>query len=92
MPRERLTARSPSASVADKTSNFRPLKRPKIAIVGSGKVGQALAKALKKAERAKKPWHALSFTHNREYIGWISEAKKPETRARRIAETIARLE
>ncbi|HEY5564259.1 MAG TPA: YdeI/OmpD-associated family protein [Rhodothermia bacterium] len=30
----------------------------------------------------------LSFTHQREYVEWIEEAKKPETRARRIARMI----
>lgn len=34
---------------------------------------------------------ALSFSHRREYVTWISEAKKPDTRARRISQTIERL-
>ena len=34
---------------------------------------------------------ALSFTHRREYVEWIEDAKRPETRARRIAETVERV-
>jgi hypothetical protein len=30
----------------------------------------------------------LSFTHRREYVEWVEEAKRPETRARRIAGTV----
>ncbi|HVW22423.1 MAG TPA: YdeI/OmpD-associated family protein [Opitutaceae bacterium] len=29
--------------------------------------------------------------HRREYLGWIGEAKKPETRARRIEQAVARI-
>ena len=34
---------------------------------------------------------ALSLGHRREYINWIEEAKKVETRKRRIDETVRRL-
>jgi uncharacterized protein YdeI (YjbR/CyaY-like superfamily) len=33
----------------------------------------------------------LSHSHRREYVGWISEAKKEETRARRIAKALCML-
>ncbi len=33
----------------------------------------------------------LSFTHRREYVEWVEEAKRPETRARRIADTVDRV-
>lgn len=32
----------------------------------------------------------LSFAHQREYVEWVEEAKRPETRARRIASTVDR--
>jgi len=41
-------------------------------------------KALKAAPPAWHRWRELSFTHQREYAEAIEEAKKPETRARRI--------
>ena len=33
----------------------------------------------------------LSFTHRCEYVDWVEEAKRPETRARRIAGTVERV-
>lgn len=33
----------------------------------------------------------LSYTHRREYVQWIEEAKKPETRQRRLEKTIEKL-
>jgi hypothetical protein len=34
---------------------------------------------------------ALSYSHQQEYASWINEAKKPDTRHRRINQTIDRL-
>lgn len=36
-------------------------------------------------------WDALSFTHQREHVEAVEQAKKPETRARRIANCVAML-
>lgn len=47
--------------------------------------------ALAKSRAAQKAWEALPPSHRREYLGYITEAKKAETRARRIAQTIDRL-
>jgi hypothetical protein len=33
----------------------------------------------------------LSFSHQREYVTWIEEAKRPETRARRIGKAVEML-
>jgi hypothetical protein len=35
---------------------------------------------------------ALSYSHQREHVGWIDEAKRPETRTRRIRQTVERLQ
>jgi hypothetical protein len=43
-----------------------------------------LVKALK-ASSAWDRWKDLSYSHQREYVEAIEEAKKPETRARRVA-------
>ena len=50
-----------------------------------------LAKALKAHPRAKVAWDKLSFTHKREHAQALETAKKPETRARRLASTLAML-
>lgn len=49
-----------------------------------------LAAALKKA-KARAAFDALSFSHQREYVTWIDEAKRADTRARRITQTVERL-
>jgi hypothetical protein len=46
------------------------------------------AKALRKV-KAWNAWQSLSFTHQREHVEAIEDAKKPETRARRIAKSVA---
>ena len=48
-----------------------------------------LAKALKAVPGAWDRWRELSFTHQREHVEAIEQAKKPETRARRIANAVA---
>ena len=47
-----------------------------------------LRSALEADPQAKAAFADLSFTHGREYVEWIEEAKRPETRARRIAGTV----
>lgn len=50
-----------------------------------------LLKELKKDKEAKSFFDKLSYTHKREYVMWINEAKKDETRQRRIVKTIEML-
>ena len=47
-----------------------------------------LVRALKKTSGAFERWQALSFTHQREHVDAIESAKRPETRARRIAAAV----
>jgi hypothetical protein len=48
-----------------------------------------LRSALAKDPSAQAAWDKLSFTHRREYVEWVEGAKRPETRTRRIAVTVA---
>lgn len=48
-----------------------------------------LIAALKAAPPAWERWRELSFSHQREYAEAIAEARKPETRARRIAGAVS---
>ena len=50
-----------------------------------------LVKALKAAPPAWERWRELSFSHQREHVEAIMEAKKPETRMRRIARAVRSL-
>ena len=47
-----------------------------------------LAAALRKHASARSTFESLSPSHRREYLEWITEAKRADTRARRIATTI----
>jgi Bacteriocin-protection, YdeI or OmpD-Associated/Domain of unknown function (DUF1905) len=50
-----------------------------------------LSKEFKKDKQAKAIFDKLSYTHRREYVRWIEEAKRAETRQNRINKTIEML-
>lgn len=50
-----------------------------------------LASALAFDDAAQATFDSLSFTHRKEWVRWVEEAKKPETRATRLAKTVAAL-
>lgn len=50
-----------------------------------------LKKALAGKAALRKAWGALSYTHQREHAEALLSAKKPDTRARRLASTLAML-
>ena len=50
-----------------------------------------LKRAFKPDQDAKSAFEKLSYTHQKEYVKWIEEAKKAETRQSRILKTIEML-
>jgi hypothetical protein len=54
-------------------------------------VPDELRAALAGDPRAAEAFDGLAHTHRREYAQWVAEAKRPETRARRAAQTLERL-
>jgi bacteriocin resistance YdeI/OmpD-like protein/uncharacterized protein DUF1905 len=50
-----------------------------------------LAAALDGAEGARAAFDAASFTHRREWVEWVEEAKRPETRERRVRGVVERV-
>jgi hypothetical protein len=54
-------------------------------------VPEDLARALGEDSAASQTFEGLSYTHRKEYVQWIAEAKKSETRQRRVARTIEML-
>ena len=46
-----------------------------------------LASALRSG-RALTQFEALAYSHRKEYVRWVAEAKRPQTRADRIAKTV----
>jgi hypothetical protein len=52
---------------------------------------EALANALADDSEARAAFARLAYTHRKEYAGWIDEAKRPETRQRRVAQALEML-
>ncbi len=50
-----------------------------------------LAAALTADTAARAAFDALAYSHRKEYARWVAEAKRPETRERRIAETVTQV-
>jgi uncharacterized protein YdeI (YjbR/CyaY-like superfamily) len=65
----------------------RPVRRPKPDV----KPPADLVASLKSNASAQATFDAFSPSHRREYIEWITEAKRPETRERRLKRTVAQL-
>jgi len=59
-------------------------KRPELPVPAD----LAAALALKKNRKAKENFEAFPASHRREYVEWITEAKRAETRARRVADSV----
>ena len=55
------------------------------------KVPKDLRDALAKKAKAKLNFSKLAYTHRKEYVDWIEEAKRPETRKRRIEKALEKL-
>jgi Bacteriocin-protection, YdeI or OmpD-Associated len=88
----------------DGAGHFTPLERPRdfaaaILEATAMAAGQSrdetipadLADAIVRDEKANAAFAALPRSHRREWVRWVEEAKKPETRARRIAKTVESL-
>jgi len=54
-------------------------------------VPQALADGLAEDSEARAPFDRLAYTHRKEYARWIDEAKRDETRQRRLAQALEML-
>ncbi|MDI1435410.1 YdeI/OmpD-associated family protein [Polyangium sorediatum] len=81
----------PEATVARKENSAAAPGARKMGAAKKGLVVAApsdLAAALAEDAAASRTWEALAPSHRKEYVGWIEEAKKPETRARRIASSV----
>lgn len=59
----------------------RPAPRPKVDLV----VPADLAAGLKKSPAAKTHFDGFSYSKRKDYIEWLTDARTPETRARRLA-------
>jgi hypothetical protein len=54
-------------------------------------VPDLLARSLKKNPRARRAWDSMPPSHRRRYVGFITEAKRVETRERRVDDSIRQM-
>jgi hypothetical protein len=57
----------------------------------NAEVPEILALALEKSAPARSAWKSLPPSHRRRYVGFITEAKRDETRARRVEDSIRQM-
>ena len=80
---------------ADRKKESKPHERPVFDYVDpvtkKVKLPDDLAAALKKSKKQEEFFNTLSFTNKKEYIEWIVTAKREETRATRVKESVERL-
>ena len=69
---------------SDAPARPRPARKP----AAPAPVPADLAAALKKNRKAAATFEKFSSSHRRDYIEWITEAKRDETRAKRLATTL----
>lgn len=89
LPSEKVLAGYIREAVAlDKSGKQTPKKAaPKRAAKDVAAPPDLLA-ALKKNKAAREAFDGFSYSHRKEYVEWITEAKRDETRARRIAQAV----
>jgi uncharacterized protein YdeI (YjbR/CyaY-like superfamily) len=63
----------------------RPAGRPEPTLPGE------LIAALRAAPEAQERFEAMAPSHRREYVRWVAEGRRADTRERRAAQTVMRL-
>jgi uncharacterized protein YdeI (YjbR/CyaY-like superfamily) len=89
LPSAKMLAAYVKKAVALNEQGVKVPRTPKNAAPKTLNVPADLSEALKKNKRAQAIFDALSPSHKGEYLEWITEAKAEDTRARRLAQTIA---
>ena len=70
---------------AKRTGNWdNPVQKPKLTF----DMPAEFTEALRKNKRAKKTFEKLVPTYQKQYLGWIEVAKRPDTKEKRIKESI----
>ena len=82
-------------TAADKNKEAKPKARPIFDYIDAKaktiRLPEDFEKALQKAKTEKAFFDTLSFTNKKEYVEWIVTAKREETRATRVKESVERL-
>jgi uncharacterized protein YdeI (YjbR/CyaY-like superfamily) len=70
---------------AKRTGNWdNPVQKPKLTF----EMLIEFAQALRKNKRAQETYRKLAPTYQKQYLGWIEVAKRPETKEKRIKESV----
>jgi hypothetical protein len=81
-------ARKPNSAAAPGAIGKAPAVKKKSAAKSAIEAPEDLAMALAKSDAARALWGSMSPSHRKEYVGWIEEAKRADTRARRVEKAI----
>jgi uncharacterized protein YdeI (YjbR/CyaY-like superfamily) len=70
---------------AKRTGNWdNPVQNPKLTF----EMPAEFADALRKNKRAQETFNKLALTYQKQYLGWIEVARRPDTKEKRIKESI----
>lgn len=75
-------------AAAKQSGQFKPAERPKITLIKPAE----LELALRRNKQARDFFIRLAPSYQRHYVGWVALAKRPETRIKRIRESLRLLE
>ena len=83
-----LSYMSQAASLVESGERTKSIDRPKKSAKKTVRVPSELTAALKKNKMATKVFSEFSSSCKREYADWIAQAKRPETKQRRVKQAI----
>ena len=83
-----LTYMQQAAALVESGERKKSIDRPKKTVKKAVRVPSELAAALKKNKLAAEAFAAFSPSCRREYSEWISEAKRPETKEKRLTQSV----
>ena len=89
LPSDRALTKQIKDAVKLHNSGIKPAPRPRVTEKKELVVPDYLTAALKKSKKALATFDQFSYSHKKEYVEWIAEAKRPETRAKRVETSIA---
>jgi len=89
LPKESILMKLIKEAAALNASGATPKKsRAKPAVSGKLQLPTALAHALKVDKKLRENWQKLTYAQQKEYVGYIGEAKTEPTREKRLAKTL----
>ena len=87
--KELLTYMQHAVELVESGERTKSIERPAKKIPKAVRVLAELASALKKNKTASKVFQNFSPSCRREYADWIADAKRPETKEKRVAQAVA---